>query len=223
MPAPARRYKALLLDMNGTFMFGHDRFGEREDFFAAYQASGGGALDRRTVDTAIRATFGGMMADYRDPARLNDFPSVVEALARYADAPAAETAALAGAFAAHEQGHVPSDHAACLQRLAEGHALGVVSNIFAPKHGWLAHFDEVGIRQLWATTVFSSDGRSIKPSPAMFRRAVAEVGAQPGEILFIGDSLAADILPAKALGMATAWIGPQAQGHPAADITAGSL
>jgi putative hydrolase of the HAD superfamily/5'-nucleotidase len=216
-------YKALLLDMNGTFMFGQDRFGQDEDYFTAYQACGGGALDATAVRAAIGATFAGMMTDYRDPARLDDFPSVAEALARYAAAPAAEHASLAGAFAAHEQGHVSPEYAACLQRLALTHKFGVVSNIFAPKHGRLAHFDEIGLGELWTTQVFSSDGRSIKPSPALFRRAMAEVGAAPSEILFVGDNLAADILPARALGMATAWVGPHAQPHPAADWTAPSL
>ena len=123
-------------------MFGHDRFGPDEDFFAAYQASGGGALDAEAVQAAIRATFAGMMVDYRDPARLDDFPSLAEALARYATAPEPEHASLARAFAAHEQGRISQEHAACLQRLARSHALGIVSNIFAPKHGWLDHFDE---------------------------------------------------------------------------------
>lgn len=221
----ARRppFKALLLDMNGAFMFGHDRFGESEDFFAAYEACGGGALRAEAVREAILATFNGMMIEYRDPARVDDFPSVAEALGRYAAVPDAEVAALVRAFAVHEQGRVPPDHAACLQRLARSFRLGVVSNIFAPKDGWLAHFDEVGLSDLWTTTVFSSDGRSIKPSPVLFRRAMAQIGAEPTEILFVGDTLAADILPAKALGMATAWVGPHAHPHPAADLTSRSL
>lgn len=222
MPAAAR-YEALLLDMNGTFMFEHDRFGPDEDYFAAYQACGGGALAPAAVNAAITATFDGMMTDYHDPARIDDFPAVVEALARYAAVPKIEHAALALAFAVHEQGRVSAAYAACLQRLARSHALGVVSNIFAPKAGWLAHFDEIGLGGLWTTLVFSSDGRSIKPSPALFRRAMAEVGAAPAEILFVGDNLTADILPAKTLGMATAWVGPHAQPHPAADWTAPSL
>lgn len=217
------RFKALLLDMNGVFMFGHDRFGPEQDFFATYLACGGGALDAAAVDAAIRATFAGMMTDYRDPARLDDFPSVAEALDRYGAVPEAEVGVLTRAFAVHEQGRVSPEHAACLRRLAGSHRLGVVSNIFAPKAGWLAHFDEIGLGRLWATTVFSSDGRSIKPSPALFRRAIAEIGAAPDEILFIGDNLAADILPAKSLGISTAWVGAYAQPHPAADLAAPSL
>ncbi len=71
--------------------------------------------------------------------------------------------------------------------------------------------------------MFSSDTDSIKPSPLLFRRAIAELGLAPAHILFVGDSLEADILPAKALGMGTAWVGAAAQPHPSADWTGASL
>ena len=40
------QFSVLLLDMNGTFMFGHDRFGPDEDYFATYASLGGRNLDR---------------------------------------------------------------------------------------------------------------------------------------------------------------------------------
>ena len=41
------RFKVILLDMNGTFMFGQDRFGPEEDFAATYRRLGG------TVDVGV--------------------------------------------------------------------------------------------------------------------------------------------------------------------------
>lgn len=38
------RFSAVLLDMHGTFMFGHDRFGEGEDFHATYRGVGPDAV-----------------------------------------------------------------------------------------------------------------------------------------------------------------------------------
>ena len=35
------RFAALLLDMNGTCMFGHDRFGPDQDYVATYRSHGG--------------------------------------------------------------------------------------------------------------------------------------------------------------------------------------
>ena len=41
------QFSVLLLDMNGTFMFGEDRFGEGEDFYRTYRALGGRRLVSR--------------------------------------------------------------------------------------------------------------------------------------------------------------------------------
>jgi putative hydrolase of the HAD superfamily len=220
MPPP---HQAILLDMNGTFMFGHDRFGPAEDYFATYQAQGGGRLTAPEVRRAIDVVHAQLAADYADPARHDDYPSVAEMLRRLVAATNAELAALERVFAAHELGAVPSDYAACLHRLAATAQLGLVSNIWARKDPWLDHLAAAGVGGLWRTQVFSSDSRSMKPSPALFHQAIAELDLPPADILFIGDTLTADILPAKALGMTTAWVGPKATPHPAADWTAGSL
>ena len=42
-------------------------------------------------------------------------------------------------------------------------------------------------------------------------------------VLFVGDSLERDIVPAKALGLATAWIAPAGSMHPAADVVVETL
>ena len=218
-----RRYKAILLDMNGTFMFGQDRFGPAEDFFATYRALGGGPLGAAQVERAIRLTHAGLAADYADPARFDDYPSLSEALDQYAGCADRHVESLAAVFAAHELGAIPPPFADCLSRLAASHQLGVVSNIWSPKPPWLRHFDEVGIADIWRTLVFSSDTRSMKPSPVLFERAIAELGFAPAQILYVGDSLTHDMVPAKALGMATAWVGPTGKPHAAADWVGASL
>jgi len=225
MPPP---YKAILLDMNGVFMFGQDRFDPTEDYFATYEAQGTGSLTRPEVQRAIQAVHAQLAADYANPALHDDYPSVAEVMARMIHAPAAELAALERVFAAHELGAIPPDYAACLHRFAAIAPLGIVSNLWARKDPWLAHLEAVGVGRLWRTQVFSSDSRSMKPSPALFHRALADLTTHdpsltPADVLFIGDTLTADILPAKALGMATAWVGLKAGSHPSADWTAVSL
>jgi FMN phosphatase YigB (HAD superfamily) len=224
MIRPAKlHYKALLLDMNGTFMFGEDRFGPTEDFFRTYQGLGAARLGAAEVERAIRSVYRGMSADYADPGRLDDFPSLAESLRRHTSVPEGEIAAMERVFAAHEIGCIPQPFVNCLQRLGSSHQLGIVSNIWARKEPWLRHFVEIDVAHLWRTTVFSSDTRSIKPSPVLFERAIGELGLRPSDILFVGDSLKADILPAKTLGMGTAWVGPAAEPHSFADWTAPSL
>ena len=204
-------------------MFQEDRFGPAEDFFATYSALGGRRLGAADVEGAIRSAYMGLAADYSDPRRVDDFPSLKQSLGRDTDIPEDEIAVLERVFAAHEIGQVPPAFAACLRRLEASYLLGVVSNIWARKEPWLGHFEDVGIAKIWRTLVFSSDTRNIKPSPALFRRAVFELGLAPPEILFVGDSLRTDIVPAKALGMSTAWVGGAAVAHPSADWTGPSL
>lgn len=52
-----------------------------------------------------------------------------------------------------------------------------------------------------------------KPSPEFFDRIVAEAGVAPESILYVGDRLDNDVLPARAAGMRTAFIRRGPWGH----------
>ncbi len=45
-----------------------------------------------------------------------------------------------------------------------------------------------------------------KPSPALFELAINKCGVEPGEILYIGDSIKLDMEPARRLGMQTVFL-----------------
>jgi FMN phosphatase YigB (HAD superfamily) len=216
------QFSVLLLDLNGTFMFGEDRFGPTEDFYATYRTVGGRRLSREALNAIMRSTCAGLVRDYETVAKYDDFPSVAEAFRTYGGARDEDVADLETVFAAHEIGFVPAAHAGFLRRVASTHQLGIVSNICARPAPWLAALEAAGLRQLFACTVFSSEGRSIKPSPVLFQRALKTV-PQGARTLFAGDSLERDILPAKALGLATAWLAPQGSAHAAADVVVESL
>ena len=216
-------YQAILLDMNSTFMFGEDRFGEAEDFYLTYRRGGGTVLTPAEVDRAIRNYYRGMLRDYEDPARYEDFPSLREGLMRYGGIDAHHVESLSIVFALHEIGTVPPAYARLLSGWSKTHRLGVVSNIWADKAPWLAEFSRAGIRDIWHSRVFSSDGRTIKPALSMFRQALAELDVPASEVLFMGDSLRVDMQPARALGMATLWLGERAEAHPMADYVVRSL
>jgi FMN phosphatase YigB (HAD superfamily) len=216
------KFSVLLLDMNGTFMFGHDRFGPEQDYCASYRALGGRQLDRQSLLRIIQRTCQAMLRASSLPERFDDFPTLAEALRECGGAEEAEVPILERLFAAHEQGDVPAAHAACLHGLARTHHLGVVSNLWARPEPWVASLRAAGLLSVFRTLVFSSEGRSIKPSSRIFERALRQL--PPGStILFAGDSLERDILPAKGLGLSTAWIAPPGLTHPAADVVAASL
>jgi FMN phosphatase YigB (HAD superfamily) len=217
-------FRVVLLDLNGTFMFGQDRFGPREDFARTYRSVGGRALEPRQVERAIRACYASMAADYENPDRYDDFPQVADVLrARAPCLPDGEYEHLERVFGLHELGRVPPEYAALLRGLAATHALGLVANIWSKKDLWLRELERAGVLGLFRSLVFSSDTASIKPSRVLFERAFHAFGVARSEVLFVGDSLRCDIEGAKAAGLATVWINPSGTQHPAADWVVGSL
>ena len=221
MPRFLDQFPVLLLDMNGTFMFAHDRFGPNEDYYATYRALGGRRLKREELLPIWNPSVEALLRIYDTPERIDDFPTLAEVFATYG-ASADDIPLLERVFAAHEIGEVPLPHAETLRRLAQTHDLGVVSNLCSHPSTWLPTCASAEVFGLFQTLVFCSEGRSIKPSPAIFRRALAQFPAEV-PILFIGDSLDRDIIPARALGMSTAWIAPDGDSHPAADWVVRSL
>ncbi|MBU8546116.1 HAD family hydrolase [Roseomonas sp. ROY-5-3] len=202
------RFKAILLDMNGTFMFGHDRFLPRTNYWSTYVAIGGQVLTEEEVDTAICAFLSSYGTLYANPALADDFPTVLEALSEiFPSLPDAERHALEAVIAKHEMDKIPERHAAALQRLAQTHRLGVVSNIWSHSGPWRDAFGALGLERTFEVVVFSSDHRSVKPSRRPFEIALRALDLMPGDVLFVGDDLLRDVVPARSLGIATLWIG----------------
>ncbi len=211
-------FRGVLLDMNGTFMFGGDRFGPEQDYGATYRALGGQGLASDVVQRTITACFEKLGVIYEDPTRCDSFPSVPDNLRELApDLPETELNLLERVIAQHELGRVPDAYALRLKRLAATHRLGVVANILSRKGPWLDEFARAGVLKLFATTVFSSDGRSIKPSRKLFDRALDALTTPRSEVVFVGDSLRCDIGGAAAAGLATVWIDRRSRGLQAGD------
>ena len=208
-PPVLSRFTVVLLDMNGTVMFGGDRFGPEQDFAATYRALGGGRLAANVVQGIIAACYATMGAIYEDPARCDSFPTVLDtlrALPAGCDLPEADLELLERVIAQHELGSIPLAYARAITRLAATHRLGLVANILSRKGLWLEEFERAGVLHHFATTVFSSDSSSIKPSRKLFDQAVTALAAPRSEVVFVGDSLRCDIGGATAAGLAAVWI-----------------
>ena len=109
------------------------------------------------------------------------------------------------------------DHAAeVIATLAQSYRLGVVSNY---PHGPVveASLERFGLRRHFGPIVVSSDTGWMKPHADCYRPALAALPAAAGLTLMVGDDLNNDVKGAKALGLLTAWIAPQAQ-HTDADV-----
>jgi FMN phosphatase YigB (HAD superfamily) len=221
---------ALLLDLNGTFMFDQDRFGPAEDYHATYRSLGG----RRLTAEAVRAGVDSCCVELEqlghDPACFDAYPSVGETLRRLPatrDLPPPELALIEQVIANHEVGRIPAAYAATLQALARTHRLGLVSNVWSRKDLYVTELGRAGVLDSFEVTVFSSDGPSIKPSRALFDRAVAAFDLRRCEVVVVGDSLRCDVGGAAAAGLASVWIDHHREGSGASaadpDWTIGDL
>ena len=209
------RFDAILFDMCGTFMFGHDRFGPEDDLFATYGRLGGARMSRGELDEAFRLALEMMRERYDALEHFEDFPSVRECFEPFCDA--ADLGDLETVFVAHEIGRIPEENQTFLRDLKRTHWIGVVSNICAHPDRWVSQSPDAETFRAFDHLVFSSEGRVIKPSLRIFERALAAVPAGK-RVLFVGDNLQRDIIPAKSLGLGTAWIAPVASAHPDADV-----
>jgi 2-haloacid dehalogenase len=94
------------------------------------------------------------------------------------------------------------DSGPALTRLAQCYRLGVITNcdddLFAASARRLgAEFD-------WVVT--AEQVRSYKPSPRNFELALDRIGLPPQRVLHVAQSLFHDHVPARRLGLATAWV-----------------
>ena len=97
-----------------------------------------------------------------------------------------------------------SDALALLDALRERSLkLAIVSNTALPE--WLLGpvFARQGLAERVDAVVLSSEVGKRKPHPAIFERALDELGARPDRSLFVGDRRVQDVLGAGRLGMRT--------------------
>jgi HAD superfamily hydrolase (TIGR01662 family) len=84
---------------------------------------------------------------------------------------------------------------------AAGYRIGCVTNTLASDGAIRDALREAGVLDLMQSIVVSSEEGFRKPHPALFEKAMREMGAAPAESAFVGDSPYHDIGGAKACGM----------------------
>ncbi len=96
-----------------------------------------------------------------------------------------------------------STHALLEALRARGLKLALVSNTASPQ--WLLEpvLERMGLIDRVDAIVLSSEVGKRKPHPAIFERALDELGVVPEDALHVGDRLVADVLGASRVGMKT--------------------
>jgi len=196
------RFDAILFDLNGTLAVDFDRFGPEQDFHSTYRALGGRDLVPETLDRIIREALVRCLARYASgPAeRFPDFREFLPDLAPGTLALVEDTIAF------HETGSIPPARIQWLARMAATHQLGIVSDQWAPARRLRAYLESSGAAATMRAIVLSCEEGAVKPSPALFMKALAATGVDPGRALFVGDNYQRDIEGAAACALSTVWI-----------------
>lgn len=79
--------------------------------------------------------------------------------------------------------------------------LGLLSN-YPSGQAIRASLDRLGLSRFFDSIVVSGDVGHVKPHPAVFEKALAELEVQPDQAVYIGDNWLADIQGGKRAGMA---------------------
>jgi FMN phosphatase YigB (HAD superfamily) len=120
-------------------------------------------------------------------------------------APAEESAMING-FCRHSEA-ILARNAALLRRFGKRYQMGVVSNFYG---NVAALCREADFSDVLSCILDSSVVGVWKPDPAMFQMALHLLDLPSDRVLFVGDSLERDILPARSIGMQTLWMrGPK--------------
>lgn len=104
-----------------------------------------------------------------------------------------------------------------LAALAPVFPLGMATNGFTDTQrkklaatGWEKYFKWV---------VIAGEVGCFKPDPAFFLLLARLAGAEPGEVIFVGDSPAEDVVPARGAGLVTVWVRMPGAWDPGAHYT----
>lgn len=150
-------------------------------------------LRRTTIDVGVELSTRDRFAAFAERLGCEDVRTIAEGLTRV------HMGALRGAVT------VPEHHEPVLTTLAGRFRLGLCSN-FSDGATARAVVGEAGFLPHLRAVVVSEEIGIRKPRPEIFEAVAAGLGLPPGEILHVGDSLAADVAGARAIGMRTVWL-----------------
>ncbi|MFQ5525477.1 MAG: HAD family hydrolase [Thermoanaerobaculia bacterium] len=98
-----------------------------------------------------------------------------------------------------------------------GKRLALVSNTPLPGKFYVPILERHGLAGFLERMYFSYDQGHRKPSPALIRRALADLGVAAGDAVMVGDRRSIDVVAGRSAGVATIWLRSHDGGGPAAD------
>ena len=195
--------RAILFDMGGTLDSDGQHWLER--FVELYRAAGV-TLPRETLRGAFDAAE--LRANNDQTIASSDFGQMIASYVKWQLAHLGLTNErleqdLIAGFSAPVRKAVAANVGLLAELAGRGFELAVVSNGCGNVEKLCADF---GYTPFLSAIVDSRCVGVCKPDPAIFTHALRELGREAGETMMVGDSFERDIVPAKQLGMTTAWL-----------------
>ena len=213
-----RQFDVLLFDMDKTFMFGGNKYGNEQDYEKTYKSFGGKKLNNSHLHEFFDFSYMKLLEKSRNPECFDAFPTVREFLDsdEYSkEFESYEKDLIEKTFASHECGWVPDNCRKALNELSKVHRLGLISNVWCESIYFRDRLKEEEVYNLFDIHIFSSDHGAIKPSRKLFQVAIDHFKKKPHELVYIGDNYKRDVIGAKNAGINSILI----QNSPAGEIT----
>lgn len=100
----------------------------------------------------------------------------------------------------------PDVHSVLSQLQADGFTLGLITNSYLPMRMRDAELVGHNLLDFFSVCRYSAaDAGYLKPHANVFQTALSAIGVSPSEAVFVGDSLTADVIGAKGVGMRAIW------------------
>jgi putative hydrolase of the HAD superfamily len=100
-----------------------------------------------------------------------------------------------------------------LHQLHGRYKMAIITNGFAETHD--AKIARLELARFFDAVVLAGEMQLIKPDPAVFRHAMAELDVTPDESIMVGDRFERDITGAHAAGMRAVWVNSRNETMPA--------
>jgi putative hydrolase of the HAD superfamily len=197
----ARRSRAVLFDFGGTL--DADGVPWKERAFRLFREEGA-AVSREVFEPVFHRADDALVGAL--PAACSLRETATRLFAAVTDSLCPGDRGLAGRvterFLADVARHAAAS-AAVLERLRARYRLGIVSNFY----GNLATVcDDIALTPFFSVIVDSTRVGCAKPDPRIFHAALAGLGVEAREAVFVGDSLPRDMAGARAVGMRHVWL-----------------
>jgi FMN phosphatase YigB (HAD superfamily) len=202
-------------------MFGGDLFNDQQDYEATYRSYGGTNLKNSELHEIIYYTYGQLLERSRDKAFQDDMITVEEFIKIdpfFVNYTSNDNVLIERVFAHHEFGSVPETCKQTMHKLSKTHRLCVISNVWCKSSYFIDQLKKDSVFELFELIIYSSDHRTVKPSPKIFNLAIEHFQVPKSKVVHIGDNYKRDVLGAKKSGITSILVHNSEAGKVTGDI-----